>query len=77
MNGRETVHQRSHSTYITVDWRPVDHVLVPYDRVDTLQEASKTGPDHVQASARIPNYAVIQKEYSNKVNSCTLPLKCQ
>ena len=46
-------------TDITVDWGPVDHVLVPYDRVDTLHKASKTGPDHVQARARIPSYAII------------------
>jgi hypothetical protein len=47
------------ATDITVYRGPVDHVLVPYDRVDKLQEASKTGPDHVQASARIPSYVVI------------------
>jgi hypothetical protein len=45
-------------TDITVYWSPVDHVLVPYDGVDTLQETSKTGPDHEQASARIPSYTV-------------------
>jgi hypothetical protein len=45
-------------TDITVDGGPVDHVFVPYDGVDALQQASKTGPDHVQASARIPSCAV-------------------
>ena len=45
-------------TDITVDRSPVDRVLVPYNRVDALQEASKTGPDHVQASACIPTCAV-------------------
>ena len=49
-------------TDITVHRSPVDHVLVPYDRVDTLQEASKTGPDHVQTSARIPSYVVILRK---------------
>ena len=46
-------------TDIAVYRSPVDHVLVPYDRVDTLQEASKTGPDHEQASTRIPSYVII------------------
>ena len=46
-------------TDITVDGSPVGRVFVPYDRVDALQQASKTGPDHEQASARIPSYAVI------------------
>jgi hypothetical protein len=44
-------------TDITVDRSTVDHILVPYYRVDALQEASKTGPKHVQTSARIPNCA--------------------
>jgi len=49
-------------TDITIDRSPVDHVLVPYDRIDALYEASKSGPDHVQASARIPSYAIILRK---------------
>jgi hypothetical protein len=49
-------------TDITVYRSPVDHVLVPYDRVDTLQEASETCPDHEQARARIPSYVVILRK---------------
>ena len=45
-------------TYVTVDRSTVDNVLVPYDRIDALHQASKTGPDHVQASARIPSCAL-------------------
>jgi hypothetical protein len=45
-------------TDITVYRSRVDHVLVPYDGVDALQQASKTSPDHIQASARIPSYTV-------------------
>jgi hypothetical protein len=63
-------------TDITVYRNPVDHVLVPYDRVDTLQEASKTGPDHEQTSTRIPSYVHhSQKEWGNQVNSCTFTFK--
>ena len=51
-------------TDITVNRNPIDHVLVPYNRVDTLQKASKTGPDHEQASARIPSYVVILRKYT-------------
>jgi hypothetical protein len=42
-------------TDITVDGSPVDHIPVPYDRVDALHKASKAGPDHEQASRRIPS----------------------
>jgi len=49
-------------TDVTVDGSPVDRVLVPYDRIDALQEASKTGPGHVQACARIPSYVVILRK---------------
>ena len=45
-------------TDITVYWSPVDHVIVPYDGVDALQQASKTGPGHEQAGACIPSCAV-------------------
>ena len=45
-------------TDITVDRGPVNHVIIPYDGVDTLQQASKTGPGHEQASAGIPSCAV-------------------
>lgn len=45
-------------TDITVHRSPVDRVLVLYDRVDTLQEASKASPEHEQASARISSYNV-------------------
>jgi hypothetical protein len=45
-------------TEITVERSPVDHVIVPYDGVDALQQASKTRPGHKQASARIPSCAV-------------------
>jgi hypothetical protein len=41
-------------TEITVERSPVDHVIVPNDGVDALQQASKAGPGHEQASARIP-----------------------
>ena len=55
---KERQHIKRH-TDITVDRSPVGHVLVPYDRVDELQEASKTGPEHVQTSACIPSYVLI------------------
>jgi hypothetical protein len=57
-NARETMDHGKKFTDDTVDRSPVGHVLVPYDRVDELQQASKTGPDQVQARARIPSYAV-------------------
>ena len=41
-------------TNIAVNRSSVDHILVPYDRVNALHKASKPDPDHVQASARIP-----------------------
>ena len=64
--------------YITVYRSPVDHILVPYDRVDTLQEASKTGPDHEQASASIPSYVIIlRKDTPTSRIVAGLPLKCQ
>jgi hypothetical protein len=40
---------------VTVDRSLVDRVLVPYDRVDELHQASKADPSHIQASARIPS----------------------
>ena len=46
------------STDITVDRNPVDHVPVPYNRVDALHQASETYPDHIQASARIPSWSI-------------------
>ncbi len=44
-------------TDVRVDRSPVDHVMVPDDRVDALYEAAKTCPCHVQASACIPSCA--------------------
>ena len=65
-------------TDITVDRSPVDRVLVPYDRVDELHEASKTGPGHVQTSACIPSYVVIlRKSIPMRWAVARLPLKCQ
>ncbi len=43
MNERQRI--KGH-TDVTVDRSPVDHILVPYDRVDALQQASKAGPNH-------------------------------
>ena len=45
-------------TDVRVDRSPVDHIVVPDDRVDALYEAAKTCPCHVQASACIPTCAV-------------------
>ncbi len=42
-------------TDIAVNRNPIDHVPVPYDRINTLDEASNADPEHVQASARIPS----------------------
>jgi hypothetical protein len=63
-NSLETT--RTHNlTYITVDRSLVDHVFVPYDRVDTLQQASKTGPNHKQACARIRSCHGVVQSYKN------------
>lgn len=51
--GREKRHQEL--TNVTVDQRPDDHVVVPYDGVDKLNEASDTNPGHVEASAGVPS----------------------
>jgi hypothetical protein len=60
-------------TDITVDRGHVDHVFVPHNGVDALQQASKTGPGHEQASSRIPSCAVrpILEECSNQENAST------
>ena len=42
-------------TDIAVNRSSVDHILVPYDRVNALHKASEPDPDHVQAGARIPS----------------------
>jgi hypothetical protein len=41
---------------VTVDRGPVDHILVPYNRVDALYQASNTSPSHVHAGAGIPSF---------------------
>ena len=64
MNVRERINK---FTDITVDWNPVDHVPVPYDRVDALHQASETGPDHIQASARIPGWGRIFLEWGTRI----------
>ena len=45
-------------TDITVDRSPVDHVIVPHNRVDALYQASNTSPKHVHAGAGIPSCVI-------------------
>lgn len=44
-------------TNITVYRSPIDYVVVPYNRIDKLHQASQTRPEHIQASPRIPGCA--------------------
>jgi len=43
---------------VAPDWRPVDGISIPHDRVDELVEAGETSPHHVETSARIPGFQV-------------------
>ena len=54
-------------TDITVNWNPVDHVPVPYDRVDALYQASETCPEHIQASARISSWVRRFSEWGTRI----------
>ena len=56
VNVRVAKHQAL--TDITVDRSPVDHVFVPYDRVDEQYQTRETSPCHVQASCHVPSYGV-------------------
>jgi hypothetical protein len=56
MNVQEATHQTL--TDDTVDRSPVDHVFVPYDRVDALYQTTETSPCHVRASCHVPSYGV-------------------
>ena len=39
----------------TVNPSPVNHIFVPYDRVDIVHETPETDPSHIQASTSIPS----------------------
>ena len=56
MNVREATYQAL--TDVTVDWSPVDHVFIPYNRIDALYQTPKTSPCHVHASSDVPSYGV-------------------
>lgn len=43
-------------TKITPGYVLDNHVVVPYDGVDTLNKARNPHPEHVQASASVPSY---------------------
>jgi len=43
---------------ITVDRSLVNHVFIPQNRVDALNQATEAGPGHEQASSRIPSFKV-------------------
>jgi len=55
---------------LTVDRVLKDHIVVPYDGVDTLNETTNTNPEHVQTSARVPSFQMpIERDGAeNKTN---------
>lgn len=40
---------------VAPDWRPVNCVVVPYDRVDEQYQTSKSRPHHVSAHPGVPS----------------------
>jgi len=45
---------RNELTNVTPDWRPVNGILVPNDRVDEKVQAAESGPYHKETCPRVP-----------------------